>query len=45
LQQHAKKYLGLTAGEMRLSLTAEEAAARVVKEFLTPARHNAASAS
>src|SRR5436309_1292639 len=38
LQQHARKYLGLTAGEMRLSLTAEEATARIVREFLTPAR-------
>jgi AraC-like DNA-binding protein len=45
LQQHAKKYLGLTAGEMRLSLTADEAAARIVDEFLTPARAGAASAS
>ena len=45
LQQHAKKYLGLTAGEMRLSLTAEEATGRIVKEFLTPTRHSAASAS
>jgi transcriptional regulator GlxA family with amidase domain len=45
LQQHAKKYLGLTAGEMRLSLTADEAAARIVHEFLTPSRSDAASAS
>jgi AraC-like DNA-binding protein len=45
LQQHAKKYLGLTAGEMRLSLTADEAAARIVQEFLTPSRSGAATAS
>jgi AraC-like DNA-binding protein len=38
LQQHARTYLGLTAGEMRLSLTAEEATVRVVQGFLTPAR-------
>ena len=38
LQQHARKYLGLTAGEMRLSLTADEANARIVQGFLTPAR-------
>jgi AraC-like DNA-binding protein len=55
LQQHARKYLGLTAGEMRLSLTADEATARIVQGFLTPTRRktltltpahrNAASAS
>jgi AraC-like DNA-binding protein len=38
LQQHARTYLGLTAGEMRLSLTADEATARIVQGFLTPAR-------
>ena len=37
LQQHARSYLGLTAGEMRLSLTAEQATARIVHRFLTPA--------
>jgi len=36
LQQHARTYLGLTAGEMRLSLAAEEATARIVQRFLTP---------
>jgi transcriptional regulator GlxA family with amidase domain len=41
LQQHARKYLGLTAGEMRLSLTADEATARIVQGFLTPARQKA----
>lgn len=45
LQQHARGYLGLTAGEMRLSLTAEEATGRIVHGFLTPARHAAATAS
>jgi transcriptional regulator GlxA family with amidase domain len=41
LQQHARTYLGLTAGEMRLSLTADEATARIVQGFLTPARREA----
>ncbi len=45
LQQHARKYLGLTAGEMRLSLTADEATARIVQGFLTPARREAANVS
>ena len=46
LQQHARKYLGLTAGEMKLSLTADQATARIVRGFLTPAsRAAAASAS
>lgn len=36
LQLHARHYLGLTAGEMRLSLTPDEALARVVRRFLTP---------
>ncbi len=45
LQQHARKYLGLTAGEMRLSLTADEATARIVQGFLTPARQAAVNAS
>lgn len=46
LQQHARTYLGLTAGEMRLSLTADEATVRIVQAFLTPAsRAAAASAS
>lgn len=44
LQQHARKYLGLTAGEMKLSLTGDQATARIVDGFLTPAR-NSASAS
>jgi AraC-like DNA-binding protein len=34
LQQHARAYLGLTAGEMRLSLTPEHALACVVQRFL-----------
>lgn len=33
LQQHARSYLGLTAGEMRLSLTPEEALGRVTQRF------------
>src|SRR5881394_3301269 len=37
LQLHARAYLGLTAGEMRLSLSPDEALARVVRRFLTPA--------
>src|SRR5437016_4795717 len=37
LQLHARAYLGLTAGEMRLSLSPDEALARVVQGFLTPA--------
>jgi AraC-like DNA-binding protein len=45
LQQHARKYLGLTAGEMSLSLTADEATARIIQGFLTPARRSAATAS
>lgn len=46
LQQHARTYLGLTAGEMRLSLTPDEATAVIVRDFLTPARQTtAASAS
>jgi len=36
LQLHARAYLGLTAGEMRLSLDSSEALARVVQRFLTP---------
>ena len=33
LQQHARSYLGLTAGEMRLSLTPEQALGRVTQRF------------
>jgi AraC-like DNA-binding protein len=36
LQQHARSYLGLTAGEMRLSLTPEEALGRVTQRFALP---------
>ncbi len=45
LQQHARAYLGLTAGEMRLSLTPEEALERVSQRFRHPAAgvHRAAS--
>ena len=45
LQQHARTYLGLTAGEMRLSLTSDEATARIVQGFLTPARRTREAAS
>jgi AraC-like DNA-binding protein len=38
LQQHARTYLGLTAGEMRLSLTPHEALDRVVERFRLPER-------
>ena len=38
LQQHARAYLGLTAGEMRLSLSPVEALERVVQRFLRPRR-------
>jgi len=36
LQQHARAYLGLTAGEMRLSLTPDAAANRILGGFLMP---------
>jgi AraC-like DNA-binding protein len=44
LQQHARSYLGLTAGEMRLSLAPDEATRRIASGFLTPAA-TAATAS
>jgi AraC-like DNA-binding protein len=43
LQQHARKYLGLTAGEMKLSLTTDQATGRIVQGFLTPATHSSAA--
>lgn len=43
LQQHARAYLGLTAGEMRLSLTPVDATHRIVQRFLTPAASAAAA--
>src|SRR5258708_3456262 len=45
LQQHARAYLGLTAGEMRVSLTPEEALQQVSQRFRHPAAgvHRAAS--
>lgn len=43
LQQHARAYLGLTAGEMRLSLTPDEAAQRILGGVLTPPATIAAS--
>ncbi|HEV8264042.1 MAG TPA: helix-turn-helix domain-containing protein [Gemmatimonadales bacterium] len=45
LQQHARTYLGLTAGEMRLSLTTDEATRYILQGFLAPAPAAAASAS
>ena len=45
LQQHARTYLGLTAGEMRLSLTTDEATRRLVQGFLTAAPSSAEAAS
>jgi transcriptional regulator GlxA family with amidase domain len=45
LQLHARAYLGLTAGEMRLSLGSSEALARVVQRFLTPQQARTSSAS
>ncbi len=45
LQQHARSYLGLTAGEMRLSLSADEATRHIVQGFLSPSRADAAAAS
>lgn len=43
LQQHARAYLGLTAGEMRLSLTPEQALERVLHGFLSPAAAGASA--
>src|SRR5437762_5688896 len=43
LQQHARRYPGLTTGDMKLSLTADEATARIVQGFLTPVRRAAAA--
>src|SRR6266576_920137 len=43
LQLHARAYLGLTAGEMRLSLDSSEALARVVQSFLTPQQARASA--
>jgi AraC-like DNA-binding protein len=45
LQQHARAYLGLTAGEMRLSLTPEQALDLVAQRFLAPTRLVSAEAS
>jgi transcriptional regulator GlxA family with amidase domain len=45
LQQHARAYLGLTAGEMRLSLTPEQALEMVARRFLAPAGVMPAEAS
>ncbi len=45
LQQHARSYLGLTAGEMRLSLSTDEALDLVVRRFRQPASQAAAAVS
>jgi AraC-like DNA-binding protein len=45
LQQHARSYLGLTAGEMRLSLTPADATRRILQGFLAPVPVVAATAS
>ncbi|HEV8400158.1 MAG TPA: helix-turn-helix domain-containing protein [Gemmatimonadales bacterium] len=45
LQQHARAYLGLTAGEMRLSLTPDDAALRILGGVLAPPSRLAATAS
>ena len=45
LQQHARAYLGLTAGEMRLSLTPEQALEQVARRFLASPRAVPAAAS
>ena len=45
LQQHARTYLGLTAGEMRLSLSTDEALDLVVRRFRQPASQAAAAVS
>jgi AraC-like DNA-binding protein len=44
LQLHARTYLGLTAGEMRIALAPEQALERVMRGFFTP-RQAQASAS
>src|SRR2546426_845784 len=45
LQQHARSYLGLTAGEMRLSLSPQEALERLTRRFLKPQRSRQVIAS
>src|SRR5204862_24773 len=45
LQQHARTYLGLTAGEMRLSLSPDEALDIVVRRFRAPAVQSSVAAS
>jgi len=43
LQLHARTYLGLTAGEMRLTLAPEEALQRVVRGFFTTSQAQASA--
>ncbi|MGH7751803.1 MAG: helix-turn-helix domain-containing protein, partial [Gemmatimonadales bacterium] len=45
LQEHARHFLGCTAGEMRLTLSPEEAVERVVRCLTVPARDAGARAS
>src|SRR5206468_8142976 len=45
LQQHARSYLGVTAGEMRLSLSPQEALERLTRRFLKPQRSRQVIAS
>ena len=45
LQQHARSYLGLTAGEMRLSLSPQEALEQLTRRFLKPQRSRQVIAS
>jgi len=45
LQQHARTYLGLTAGEMRLSLSPEQALGRVAQRCFAPEPLRASAAS
>jgi AraC-like DNA-binding protein len=43
LQLHARTYLGLTAGEMRIALAPEEALERVMRSFFTPRQAHASA--
>src|SRR2546428_3638925 len=45
LQQHARSYLGLTAGEMRLSLSPQEALEQLTRRVLKPQRSRQGIAS
>jgi len=43
LQMHLRAAFGLTAGELRVSLSIEDALAMVTNRYFTPARRAAAS--